>query len=169
MGNFRRLLIALLVCPLSALATTPPATTPAPTVVSHVAAINLLPVLDAKEVTPVPKASACAALASHTGPDGQPIIPPGAQLLNASMPEDEIADAVVESLSLSFAGSGLELGKDLVLLTGDLRWVPQGREQVMVATFERGPFTGFFDSRTRHLREQLVFCISGTQVCVVPR
>lgn len=137
------------------------------TVASRVTA-NLLPVLEAKEVTPVPQASVCAALASRTDPDGRPVIPAGARLLNVGIPEDEITDAVLEGLSLSFIGSGLKLGKDLVLLTGKLAWVPQGDAQLMVATFERGSFVGFFDSRTQHVRERLLFGVSGTQVCLVP-
>ena len=165
MGNFRILLLLPLLGLPSAFAAAP--TTQPVTVASRVT-LNLLPVLSAEEVTPIPRDSVCAALASGMGPDGQPLIPGGARLLNAGMPEDELADAVVEGLSQSFGGSGLKLGRDLVLLTGPLKWVPQGNAQVMVATFERGTFRGFFDSRTQHVRERLLLGVSGSQVCVVP-
>ncbi len=169
MGNFRTPFLLIAMCGPSALAAAPSASnsTSVLSVVSQVGG-SLTRMLEAAEVNPVPANSVCTALGPNTGPNGLPVVPAGARLFNVSIPEDEIADTVVEALSLSFTGSGLKLGRDLVLLTGKLTWVPQGQAQVMVATFERGPFAGFFDSRTQHRRERLLFGIAGTQVCVVP-
>jgi hypothetical protein len=169
MGNFRILLLTALlgISPAVAVTSSPPTTAQSLTVASRVT-LNLLPMLEGKEITPLPLQSVCTALATRADPDDQPLVPPGAHLLNADIPEDEIMEVVTQALALSFAGSGLKLGKDLVLLTGKLTWVSQGQARVMVATFERGPFAGFFDSRTQQRRERLLFAVSGTQVCVAP-
>lgn len=129
---------------------------------------NLASALAGTETTPIPPASVCAALVGTQGGATQAGVPGGARLLRVETPADEVLEAVSRSLVLAFGGTGMKLGKDLVLLTNELVWSSQGNAQVMVATFERGAFAGFFNSRAQHRRERVLFGVRGSELCVVP-
>lgn len=127
---------------------------------------SLLRGLGATEVTPVPMDSpACLLVAPMQGADGTPVVAPTARLMQV---ETDPQRDVLRELSVTFGGSGVKVKDQLVLLTGELKWLNQqegGAGSLLTLTFERGPFKGFFTGAPR-LKSVIRIAQVGDELCV---
>lgn len=127
---------------------------------------TLLRGLSGVEVKPVPERSAaCLLIAPMHGEDGSLVVAPTVRLMTV---EFDAQRDVLRELSVKFGGSGLKVKDQLLLLTGELKWLNQqegGEGKLLSAKFDHGPFKGFF---TGAPRVPVVVNIAqvGSELCV---